>query len=105
MTCIHGIKYENMKASILTVVEYQGGAEEVRGKAQAEGFTQNRMMWDLLWVVVDYNRFCLEKHKFLTKDIEFDMYSDEHNDAHVDTALRKIARELGLTYPKEPTDV
>ena len=96
---ITGSKYETM-AAVKAVVEYAGGPAKV--KAAYAALTEKRLIWDL-WHAASANILYDDAHprfalgmctRVYPHDPNFDLWSDGVADAHIETALYKIWREL-----------
>ncbi len=102
---INGTKYATMTAAMRAVVETAGGAARVREHFAASGLTTLRMLWDV-WNGADRNLRYDDSHpafasgqwtRAYPQDAGFNLYADPSvNDTHIETALKKIGRELGL---------
>ena len=99
---ITGTKYAKMHAGMRAAVDYAGGPAAV--KAAYAAVTPGRMLWDL-WHSVSRCLLYDDAHpgfarglwpRFIPHDPSFDIYSDDANDSHILTALKKIGREFGL---------
>ena len=84
------------------MVENEGGPAPV--KAIYAKLTQMRMLWDV-WHVASHNLLYDDNHPAFSNGLwsrvhpyepHFDIYSDNVNDRHIETALKQIGRELGL---------
>ncbi len=97
---ITGSKYEIMKAAVTAVVEKAGGPAAV--KCAYADLTEKRLVWDL-WHAASSNILYNDRHPKFALGMctrvyphipSFDLWSDGVNDAHIETALYKIWREL-----------
>ena len=97
---ITGTKYETIKAAVKAVVEHAGGPAKV--KAAYDKLTEKRLIWDL-WHAASSNILYDDSHpKFALGMCSrvyphvpgFDVWGDDTNDAHIETALYKIWREM-----------
>jgi hypothetical protein len=105
---IVGSKYETMKAAMRAVVEYAGGPAPV--KAAYAKLSSGRMLWDL-WHAASRNLLYDDSHPMFANgrcsrvhphEPHFDLWSDDVNDRHIETALKHIGRELGLVARLAP---
>ena len=76
---IQGDLYNHMKAAVASIVE-ANGVDKI--KQVYADHSQQRMLWDL-WHAGN-------------RSIVIDPYKAGMNDSHIETALKKIAKELGL---------
>jgi hypothetical protein len=97
-------KYAKMLAGMRAVVDHLGGPAVVNDKAHTSGFSETRSLWDL-WHIVSDNLKYDDSHpwfisgrwtRLIPQDATFDVYSDGANDSHIETALKRIAKELRL---------
>lgn len=98
---IQGQNYEIMKTAVSAVVNHLGAPVV---KAAILQSSQDKILWQL-WAAADNNLRYDDAHPGFAKKHwtrvtpqvpNFDLYADDVNDAHILTALRKIAKELGL---------
>ncbi len=96
-------QFDTMMAAVKAAVEHAGGPQAVR-KAYATK-TVGRMLWDLWNTASDSLKYD-DSHPFFVsgewsrvcpQQPAFDVYANGANDAHIETALRKIGKALGLT--------
>jgi hypothetical protein len=99
---INGVKYDTMKNAMQAVVNHFGGASAVKEFYKHK--TSDGMLW-ALWHITSDNMRYDDTHpnfrfglwtRIIPQNPSFDMYSDNHNDVHIATALRKIGKELGI---------
>lgn len=76
---IQGELYDRMKAAIAGIVD-ANGADKIR--EVYTGHSQQRMLWDI-WHAGN-------------RGFAIDPYKAGLNDNHVETAIKRIAKELGL---------
>ncbi len=97
---ITGSKYDTMAAAVKAVVEYAGGPAKI--KAAYAALTEKRLIWDL-WHAASANILYDDAHpkfalgmcsRVYPHNPNFDLWSEGVNDAHIETALYKIWREL-----------
>jgi len=97
---ITGSKFETMKAAVLAVVTRAGGKAAV--EAAYAALTERRLIWDL-WHAASANIMYDDSHPKFALGMctrvfpytpDFDLWSDDVNDAHIETALFKIWREM-----------
>jgi hypothetical protein len=103
---VQGQKFETMKAAMRAVLENHP-PKKVR--QSYSGMTCRRMVWDA-WRPAHNNLQYSDEHPFFQNGTwtrvyphfpEFDMYSEDTHDTHIETALKRIALELGLMMPGE----
>lgn len=101
---IKGQKYDTIKAAFIAVVEASEGASKLRGFYGVAGLSEARLLWDI-WRVAHNNLQYDDTHPFyidgrwkriVPYDASFSMYSNGDNDEHFYTALRHIAKGIGL---------
>jgi hypothetical protein len=99
---IFGTKYEKMKAAMRAVIEFAGGPASV--KAAYAKLSPARMLWDT-WHSASRNLLYDDNHPAFKSgqwsrvhphDLHFDLWSDDVNDRHIETALKHLGKELGL---------
>jgi hypothetical protein len=97
---IQGQKYKKMKAAYTAVVNHIG--IEVINKNWLKVHSETKIIWAIWWQA-NTNLTCDDTHPTFIRqkrihpyDASFDMYSDGDNDNHIDTALKKISRDLGV---------
>lgn len=103
-------KLAYMREAIRKVVDHAGGASVVVQKYADKHFSQARLLWDLwfdAWFQIrnddKHPWFANEtKKRVVAYDPNFNMYSDDDNDAHIYTALKAIGQELGLWSDRLP---
>ncbi len=95
-------QYDTMRVALKAVVDHAGGAEAVRKQYATK--TMGRLLWDL-WHVAEDNLRYDDTHpgfanghwpRVFPHNPSFDLYANGVNDSHIETALRKIGKELGL---------
>jgi transposase len=101
---IKGTKYATMLDAMRAVVDDYGGPSAVKAAQAERQWTDMAVLWNL-WHVCQRNLSYDDTHpafaqgvwkRIIPQNTAFDMYSDDDNDTHLATALRKIGRELGL---------
>lgn len=100
---IAGIKFARMKGAVKAVVD-NIGPSAVMKKRTANQWSESRLLWEL-WNAAQNNLIYNDGHpcfanchwtRVYPHCEGFNVYSDGINDAHIETALRKIAKELGI---------
>jgi hypothetical protein len=100
--------YNTLLEAIRVFVDKNGGLETIRSKYISAGLSEKRMRWDLFWVVMrnitqdDTHPYYLNGQwtRFYPYQADFNIYADGVNDDHIDTALRKICRDLDLQFTR-----
>jgi hypothetical protein len=100
---VKGQKYNTMLAAMRAIIEHYG-LKVIRNRYAGSGLTCRRMVWDV-WRPAHNNLQYDDTHPFfangtwtrITPHVAgFDMYSEDTHDTHIETALKRIALELGL---------
>lgn len=94
--------YVIMFHAVKAVVENAGGPQPIKDRYADK--TVRRMLWDV-WHAADNNLRYDDTHPGFAKGLwprvhpqypGFDLYANGLNDSHIETALHKIGKELGL---------
>ena len=99
---IKGAKYDTMATSVKAVVEARGGATVL--KKLAGTVKDTVILWGL-WEMANRSLRYDDNHpgfanghweRYVPQNQQFDVYSDDTNDSHIETAMRKICKDLGV---------
>jgi hypothetical protein len=98
---ITGRKLDTMRRAFGAVANHVGIAA-LRQNAAKHGHSQTRLLWDVWHEASSQLRYDDTHPRWRTRtrcvpcDVSFDAYTDGCADSHIETALRVIAREVGL---------
>lgn len=99
---INGNLYETIKSGFHTIVDHYGGP--ARYKSQFGGKNDRSTMWGL-WHTFTAHKTYTDRHPMFKKygrilpyEQDWDVYATDEsiNDDHIETAIMKIGRELGM---------
>ncbi len=104
MAKIAGQHFRLMKEAFTAVVNAHGGVERLRTEYFSANLTEKRLIWDV-WRIAHNNLQYDDEHPFFKNGrwkriypyhSTFKMYPSGVNDSHIETALKRIAKDLGL---------
>lgn len=101
---IKGARYEELKEGVRAILAHHG-LDQLKQHYKEANYPESSMMWELLnQALYDFEND--DTHPAYRKGgrtrivpckaREWNLYADGVNDSHIETALRKIGKELGL---------
>ena len=101
---IKGTRYQELKEGVRAILDHHG-LDQLEEHYKKANYSVTSMMWELLnQVLYDFENDdshpayakCGRTRIVPYKGREWNLYADGVNDSHIETALKKIGKELGL---------